>query len=126
MTDAAPSPELQKIQRLIGHAGTALVGALLVVGGVASALTDLPLVFAIALLIFGAAALVLAYASWHGSRIGWAFAVVLDGVMALCNLFGSTKIAHLAGIPIGPAILPCVIAAVSCVMLAMVSADYDK
>lgn len=125
MTDAT-SPELMKTQRLIGHAGTALVGALMVASGVASLVTALPMVLAVALLIFGAAALVLAYASWHGSRIGWAFAVVLDGVMALCNLFGSTKIAHLAGIPIGPAILPCVIAAVSCVMLASVSADYDK
>ncbi len=112
--------------RLVGHLGTAVVGAFLLAGGIATVQSGLPFVLAVALAMFGVAALVLARASWRGSRIGWAFAVTLDGVMAVCNLFGSPKIAHLVGIPIGAAALPCAVAALSCIALATLSADYDK
>ena len=112
--------------KVLGHGGTALIGVLLVASGVATVTTKLPVVLAVALVIFGAGALVLALASWRGSRMGWAFATTLDGVMALCMLFGSTKIAHLVGIPLGLAILPCALAGAACTALATLHADYEK
>jgi hypothetical protein len=112
--------------RVLGHGGTALVGVLLVASGLAVTMSSLPMVLAVACVAFGAGALVLALASWRGSRMGWAFATTLDGVMAVCTLFGSTKIAHLMGIPLGAAVLPCALAGASCVALATLHADYDK
>jgi hypothetical protein len=112
--------------RALGHGGTGLVGVLLVASGLATVTSNLPMVLAVALVLFGATALVLARASWQGSRMGWAFATTLDGVMAVCTLFGSTKIAHLVGIPLAAAVLPCALAGASCVALATLHADYEK
>jgi len=124
MTDAvARSPHGL---RILGHAGTALIGALLLVSGAFSFTSDLPAVLPFAQLGFGAAALGLAWSSWKGSRIGWAFAVALDGVLGCINLFGAPKVAHLIDIPIVVAGLPCVIAVASCIVLAVIGSDYDK
>ncbi|HTJ45528.1 MAG TPA: hypothetical protein VL463_25665 [Kofleriaceae bacterium] len=124
MTSAADKNEL--LLKQIGHVGTAVLGVLLVVTGCASVTIDLPVVLTVALLAFGISAITLAYFSWNGSRMAWSFAMVLDGVLAMFNLFGSTKIARLAGIPLGGAMLPFVLAVVSCIMLALVSKDYDR
>jgi hypothetical protein len=125
VADAAPAQDTHML-RVVGHGGTAVIGGILILAGFATFTSHLPMVLAVAQLIFGGAAIVLALASWRGSRMGWAFAMTLDGVLAVINLFGSVKIAHVAAIPVGLAGLPCIIAAVSCVLLAQLHADYDK
>jgi hypothetical protein len=116
----------KQVARLVGHGGTALTGVLLIVSGIATIFSSLPPVLAIAQVVFGIAAIVLAYASWHGSRIGWAFSITIDATCGLIVLFGSLKIAHLTGLPLVAAAVPCVIAKVSWVMLATLGADYDR
>ena len=123
---AAAAPPNDNPLRLLGHVGTVLVGALLLVAAAASVLSSQPRVLTVALVVFGAASLVLAWTSWRGSRIGWAFAVSLDGVLALIELFGSAKIGTLVGVPLAAAALPCVLAAISCLSLAMLHADYER
>jgi hypothetical protein len=112
--------------RVVGHGGTAVLGALMLVMGVMTFATELPMVLAVAQVLFGALAIALAYASWNGSRIGWAFACALDGVFGLSCLFGAPKIAHLLATGMVLAALPSILAAVSCICLALVHADYDK
>ena len=112
--------------KVIGHVATVVNGAFMIVCGVASLATDLPIVLAVALVVFGAAAVGLARASWRGSRIGWAFGTALDGVLAAIGLFGSPKVAHLVGIPLPVALIPFVVAAASCITLALAYRDYDK
>jgi hypothetical protein len=124
MTTAAAPPA--DPVRAIGHVGTAVFGLLLAAAGVASFGADLPKVLGVGELIFGAAAIGLAYSSWLGSRIGWAFATTLDGVFAVICLFGAPKIAHLLGVELVVAGLPCVLAAVSCVLLATLGPQYDR
>jgi hypothetical protein len=115
----------EEVMRLIAHGGTALVGLTGIVSGVATAMSNLTVVLAAGLLIFGVGGLALAYWSWRGSRIGWAFAVTIDGVMGVCTLFGATKIADVARVPIGVALIPSIVAMASCVLLASFYARYD-
>jgi hypothetical protein len=112
--------------RVVGHAGTAVLGALMLVIGVMTFASSLPMVLAVGQVLFGAAAVGLAYASWNGSRIGWAFACALDGVFGASCLFGAPKIAHLLATGMVLAALPAILGAVSCICLALLHAEYDK
>jgi hypothetical protein len=128
MTSARPAPPRTETEviRLLGHCGTVLLGVLLLITAALNFASNLPTVLAIGQTVFGSSAIVLAYVSWRGSRIGWSFALALDGFFAVGYLFGAPKLAHTMNIPLYVAILPCIEAAVSCWALAVLYPEYDK
>jgi len=52
----------------------------------------------------GAAMPYLAWRSWQGSRVGWAFLTTLCGVLAVCLLFGAPKVKALLHLGLWPAL----------------------
>jgi len=112
--------------RSVGHALTATVGVMMLAGGVATLTTDLPFVLTVALLIFGVAAVALAWRSWQGGRAAWAFAVALDGVLALVTLFGAPKVRGLLHVDIWAALVPTTLAIAACASLASLAASYES
>ena len=112
--------------RPAGHALTGLIGALMVVAGLGTTLTDLPVVLAVALLIFGVAAVTLAWRSWQGGRAAWAFSIALDGVLALVTLFGAPKVRGLLHIDIWMALVPTTLAIAATAALATLASRYDS
>jgi hypothetical protein len=109
-----------------GHVLTAMVGALLLAGGLASMSTDLPIVLTVALFLFGVMAGVLAWRSWNGGRAAWSFAVALDGVLAVMTLFGAPKMRGLMGCDIWAALVPAVLSLAACVSMATLAPRYES
>jgi hypothetical protein len=124
---AAPTTNRDEhMVKLVAHGATAAIGVMLLAGGLATMMSSLTMVLAVGDIIFGGALLVFTYASWRGSRIGWSFAVTIDGLVAVSSLLGSTKLAETAHVVLAVALIPCILSGVACVLLASFHADYDN
>jgi hypothetical protein len=124
---AAPAAKRDEhMVKLVAHGATAAIGVMLVAGGLATLMSSLTIVLAVGDLVFGGALLACTYASWRGSRIGWSFAVTIDGLVCVSSLLGSTKLAQAAHVVLAVALIPCIMAGVACVLLASFHADYDN
>jgi hypothetical protein len=127
MTATAPTTKPQANEvRLIAHLLTALVGLMLIAGGIAATFSEAPRVLPVALLAFGIAGVALPHYAWRGSRPAWAFAVALDGVLMPCLLFGSPKIARLFDINLAIAGLPVIISTAAFAMMINLASDYER
>ena len=123
---AAVNHRDEQVPKMVAHVTTAAVGAMYVVGGALNTFSSLPLVLGIWGLVLGSATLVLAWASWRGSRIGWSFAITIAGLSAIGNLLGVTKIRDALGVNIAIALIPFFLSAAACILLASFHADYDN
>ncbi len=110
----------------IGHGLASITGVAALVGGVASALTGMPMVLPVVLFVTGAFMPYLAYRSWHGSRVGWSFLTTICGVLGVCMLFGAPKIKGLLHIGLWPALVFPGILAATTVALAVQHATYRQ
>ncbi len=107
----------------------AVVAMLLGVGlaglGAYGALKDgpLPMPLTTALLLFGVMLAVLGWFALQRVRLAWAFATSLSGTAAVAFLFSAPKIRDALGIELGIALLPAMIGAAACIMLALAAPD---
>ena len=115
-----------QVPKLVAHVTTAMVGVMFFLGGIGNLLSSLPMVLGIWGVVVGAATLVLTWASWKGSRIGWSFAITIDGLSAVGNLLGATKIRDALGVPMAVALIPFFLSATACILLSSFHADYDN
>jgi hypothetical protein len=83
----------------------------------------LPLPLVLALSVAGLALVPLSWLTLARSRAAWAFAVSLSGTSALVFLFTAPKIRDAMSVPIGIALVPCVVGAVVVTLLAMGADD---
>lgn len=125
-----PVPAREKLPGdSLGHYGSLLtmaIGAGLLVLGLGllySGGTTMPL--RVALVIGGAAALVLGWYALHRSRVAWAFATAMHGTLFLVFLFGAPKIRDAADISIGLALVPTTLLALAVTLMALSGDDYE-
>ena len=123
---AAVNNRDDQVPKMVAHVTTAMVGVMFFLGGIGNLMSALPMVLGIWGVVVGAATVVLAWASWKGSRIGWSFAITIDGLSALGNLLGVTKIRDALGVNIAIALIPFFLSAIACILLASFHADYDR
>jgi hypothetical protein len=90
-------------------------------GGMRSDPLPTPLI--IALVVGGAAEVVLCWRTIQRSRIAWSFAVALSGTVTLATLFGAPKIRDAMSVPITIAVLPSLIALLATVLMAMAAEE---
>jgi hypothetical protein len=102
-----------------------LLGAGLVLLGFGAAMRDhpLPMPLIIALFLFGGLLGTLGWLSLRRVRAAWAFATSLSGTAAIAFLFGAPKIRNALKMELGIALLPALVAAAACVMLALAAPD---
>jgi len=98
--------------------GLALLG---VAGGLKE--NPLPMPLVVALLLFGALQTVLGWLAFRRVRAAWAFATSLAGTAALAFLFSAPKIRDALEVELGIALLPSLVGAAACIMLAMAAPD---
>lgn len=101
------------------------LGAGLFILGVASAVKDdpLPVPLITALLLFGALQAVLGWFALRRVRGAWAFATSLAGTAAIAFLFSAPKIRDALEVELGIALLPSLVGAAACIMLALAAPD---
>ena len=102
-----------------------LLGVALVLLGVGAATRDhpLPMPLVIALFLFGSMLAALGWLSLRRVRVAWAFATSLSGTAAIAFLFGAPKIRNALEVELGIALLPALVAAAACIMLALAAPD---
>ncbi len=83
----------------------------------------LPMPLTIALCVFGGLLAVLGWFALRRVRTAWAFATSLSGTAAVAFLFSAPKIRDALGIELGVALLPSMIGAAACIMLALAAPD---
>jgi hypothetical protein len=99
------------------------VGLLLL--GVGGALKDdpLPPPLVVALFLFGGLQAGLGWFAFRRVRAAWAFATSLAGTTAVAFLFSAPKIRDALEIELGIALIPSLVGAAACLMLAMAAPD---
>jgi len=102
-----------------------LLGVGLVALGAYGALKErpLPAPLTTALLLFGTLLAVLGWFALRRVRLAWAFATSLSGTTAVAFLFSAPKIRDALGMELGIALLPAMIGAAACIMLALAAPD---
>jgi len=102
-----------------------LLGVGLIVLGAYGALEEhpLPMPLTTALLLFGALLAVLGWFALRRVRLAWAFTTSLSGTAAVAFLFSAPKIRDALGMELGVALLPAMIGAAACIMLALAAPD---
>ena len=83
----------------------------------------LPTPLMIALLLAGSLEAALGFFTLRRVRAAWAFATSLAGTAAVAFLFSAPKIRDALEIELGVALLPCLVGAAACIMLAMAAPD---
>ena len=101
------------------------LGVALTLLGAAAALKDdpLPMPLVVALLLFGSLQAALGWLAFRRVRAAWAFATSLAGTTALAFLFSAPKIRDALDVELGVALLPSLVGAAACIMLAMAAPD---
>lgn len=89
-------------------AGTAVVGVAQAAAGVAIASAGMSPILAIAFVLAGLALVVSAVGIHRGSRVAWAFAASIAGVLGVVYFFGSSRIASGLDTSLAVALLPAV------------------
>jgi hypothetical protein len=109
----------------IGALVAMALGAGLLALGAAGALKDdpLPAPLTVALCLAGSLQAVLAFYALRRVRIAWAFATSLSGTAAVAFLFSAPKIRDALAIELGVALLPSLVGAAACIMLALAAPD---
>ncbi len=83
----------------------------------------LPAPLMVALLLAGSLEAALGWYTLRRVRAAWAFATSLAGTSAVAFLFSAPKIRDALEIELGVALLPCLVGAAACIMLAMAAPD---
>lgn len=83
----------------------------------------LPMPLTVALCLFGGLLAALAWFALRRVRVAWAFATSLSGTAAVAFLFSAPKIRDALEIELGVALLPSMIGAAACIMLALAAPD---
>lgn len=104
---------------LVVGAGMVLLGAYMILGA-----THQPVPLAIALIILGCVEVVTAFYALRVVRVAWAYALAVNGVLSVVNLFGAPKVRDTAEVFIGAALTPAFIFAVITLLYALSSDDY--
>lgn len=109
----------------IGAMVALALGVALIALGFAGALMDrpLPAPLVVALLLFGSLQASLAWYAFRRVRAAWAFATSLAGTAAVAFLFSAPKIRDALEVELGIALLPSLVGAAACIMLAMAAPD---
>ena len=109
----------------IGAIAAIALGVGLFLLGAAGALKDdpLPAALVIALLLFGGLQAALGWLAFRRVRAAWAFATSLAGTAAVAFLFSAPKIRDALEVELGIALLPSLVGAAACIMLAMAAPD---
>jgi integral membrane sensor domain MASE1 len=123
---AARRPRLQ-----LGSSGG--MGALLAIAlglgllalAAATALRDepLPMPLTVALVVAGALQAAFGWFTLNRRRGAWAFATSLSGTAAVAFLFSAPKIRDALQVDLGVALVPALVGAAACIMLALAAAD---
>ena len=98
-----------------------LVGASLYMFAVG---TDEPYVFKVALLLTGVVEATVCFYALRGSRVGWSFALALNGTLSGALFFGSPKVRDAVGVDLSLGLLPCLLFLVTTILLALSSREY--
>ena len=77
----------------------------------------------VALLVFGGLQAALGWFAFRLVRAAWAFATSLAGTTAAAFLFSAPKIRDALEVELGIALIPSLVGAAACIMLAMASPD---
>ena len=77
----------------------------------------------IALLLAGGLEFALGWFTLRRVRAAWAFATSLAGTASVAFLFSAPKIRDALEVELGVALLPCLVGAAACIMLAMAAPD---
>ena len=101
------------------------LGVGLVVLGVGGLFKDQPLPppLVVALFFFGGMQAGLGWFAFRRVRAAWAFATALAGTTAVAFLFSAPKIRDALEIELGVALIPSLVGAAACLMLAMAAPD---
>lgn len=93
--------------------------------GAATALRDepLPMPLTVALVAAGALEAALGWFTLNRRRGAWAFATSLSGTAAVAFLFSAPKIRDALEVELGVALVPALVGAAACIMLAMAAPD---
>ena len=83
----------------------------------------LPLPLTVALLLAGSLQAVLGWFALRRVRAAWAFATSLSGTAAIAFLFSAPKIRNALDVQLGVALLPALVGAAACIMLALAEPD---
>jgi len=83
----------------------------------------LPMPLTAALALSGGLLAVLAWYALRRVRLAWAFATSLSGTAALAFLFSAPRIRDALGVELGVALLPSMLGAAACIMLALAAPD---
>lgn len=94
-----------------------LGGGNLVQGGV------LPMPLVVALLIAGGSLAAVSWFAIERRRPAWAFAVAISATAAIAFLLGSPKLRSALDIPLGVALIPCIVGATATLLLGMAGRD---
>jgi hypothetical protein len=103
--------------RSIGHALAVLLGAAYIAAAFGAARSDQDMLLVITLVIIAALMFVLAYRSWKGDRVSWAFLTALMGVLAVIEFFGAPHVRDLTGLNLWQALIPCALLSTGCFAL---------
>jgi integral membrane sensor domain MASE1 len=85
--------------------------------------TPLPMPLTVALCLAGALEAVLGWFTLRRVRAAWAFATSIAGTAAVAFLFSAPKIRNALEVELGVALLPAMVGAVACVLLAYAAPD---
>ncbi len=109
----------------MGAVTAILLGIALLLLGVGGLVREhpLPMPLVVALFLFGGLLAVLGWLSLRRIRTAWAFATSLCGTAALAFLFSAPKIRDALEVEIGIALLPSLVGAAACIMLALAAPD---
>lgn len=109
----------------MGAVTAMLLGVGLVLLGFGAAMRDhpLPMPLIVALFLFGGMLGAFGWLSLRRVRVAWAFATSLSGTAAIAFLFGAPKIRNALEVELGIALLPALVAAAACIMLALAAPD---
>lgn len=83
----------------------------------------LPMPLTVALLLAGSLQATLGWFALRRVRAAWAFATSLSGTTAIAFLFSAPKIRDALGVELGVALLPALVGAAACIMLALAEPD---
>lgn len=112
------------LPRVVGYGLTVLVAVGCLVGGIAAAVTDLPAVMAVTMLVLGVILPGLVWQSVAHSRAAWSFLVAVLSVLATVTFFGAPKIRNVLDIGLWYTMIIPGVLTVAVVALSMLRREY--
>ena len=123
-SDSKPIPA-SSLARIGCYTGF-LIAAVLVVASIHGAATgsEAPIPFQIAMLMTGLIEGLVCWQALRGNRVGWSFAMALNGTLTLAFFFGSPSVRDGLGVNTVLSLVPCLVFMVATIFLTLGSEDY--